>query len=116
MLAFHATARNPFTGGFTLAIDFTLAPEPAAIRERVRTFVDDTIKPAMEPFGHREELEGDAHRGYVRTLIGLRKQAMAEGLWLPHMPAEWGGMGLGHVELAIVQAEAARTRVGPWVF
>ena len=24
------------------------------------------------------------------------------------MPEEWGGMGLGHVELAMVQAEAAR--------
>ncbi len=24
-------------------------------------------------------------------------------------------MGLGHVELAMVQAEAAKTRVGPWV-
>jgi len=24
-------------------------------------------------------------------------------------------MGLGHVELAMVQAEAGKTRVGPWV-
>ena len=24
-------------------------------------------------------------------------------------------MGLGHVELAMVQAEAAKTRLGPWV-
>jgi acyl-CoA dehydrogenase len=32
------------------------------------------------------------------------------------MPEEWGGMGLGHVELAMVQAEAAKSRYGPWVF
>jgi acyl-CoA dehydrogenase len=32
------------------------------------------------------------------------------------MPAEWGGMGLGHVELAMVQAEAAKkSSIGPWV-
>ena len=31
------------------------------------------------------------------------------------MPAEWGGMGLGHVELAMVQAEAAKAYYGPWV-
>jgi acyl-CoA dehydrogenase len=29
------------------------------------------------------------------------------------MPEEWGGMGLGHVELAMVQAEAAKAYYGP---
>ena len=96
-------------------IDFTLAPEHEEIRSRVRDFVENTIKPAMEPFGHREEMT-DADRGaYVKALIDLRKQAVKDGLWLPHMPKEWGGMGLGHVALAMVQAEAAKTRVGPWV-
>jgi acyl-CoA dehydrogenase len=46
----------------------------------------------------------------------MRKQARDAGLWLPHMPAEWGGMGLGHVQLAMVQAEAAKATYGPWVF
>ena len=50
---------------------------------------------------------------YLRILLGMRKQARVAGLWLPHMPEEWGGMGLGHVELAMVQAEAARSRLGP---
>jgi acyl-CoA dehydrogenase len=98
-----------------MAIDFTLAPEHEEIRDRVRAFVEGTIKPVVEPFGHREEMEGDARRQYISALIGLRKEAIAAGLWLPHMPAEWGGMGLGHVALAMVQAEAAKTRVGPWV-
>ena len=32
------------------------------------------------------------------------------GLWLPHMPEEWGGMGLGPTALAaMVQAEAAQS-------
>ena len=47
--------------------------------------------------------------------MALRAAAREAGLWLPHMPAEWGGMGLGHVALAMVQAEAARTYHGPWV-
>ncbi len=98
-----------------MAIDFTLAPEHEEIRDRVRAFVEDTIKPVVEPFGHREEMEGDTRRQYISALIGLRKEAIAAGLWLPHMPPEWGGMGLGHVALAMVQAEAAKTRVGPWV-
>ena len=97
-------------------IDFTLAPEHEEIRRRVRTFVDEVIKPAIDPFGHREEMTPETHQKYVGELIRLRKEAVKAGLWLPHMPAEWGGMGLGHVALAMVQAEAARTRVGPWVF
>ncbi|MEY3806896.1 MAG: hypothetical protein RIR69_1708 [Actinomycetota bacterium] len=97
-------------------IDFTLAPEHEEIRSRVRRFVDDVIKPAMEPFGHRDEMEPDVRARYIEALIELRRRAQEEGLWLPHMPKEVGGMGLGHVALAMVQAEAAKTRVGPWVF
>jgi acyl-CoA dehydrogenase len=97
-------------------IDFTLAPEHEEIRTRVRSFVDDVIKPAMEPFGHRDEMEESERGNYIKALLGLRKEAVRQGLWLPHMPKEYGGMGLGHVALAMVQSEAAKTRVGPWVF
>lgn len=44
----------------------------------------------------------------------MRKQAQERGLWLPHMPEEYGGMGLGHVAMAAVAAEAAKTRFGPF--
>lgn len=97
-------------------IDFTLAPEHEAIRTRVRDFVDNVIKPAMEPFGHRDEMPESERGNYIKALLNLRKEAVKQGLWLPHMPKEYGGMGLGHVELAMVQSEAAKTRVGPWVF
>ncbi|MER7363228.1 acyl-CoA dehydrogenase family protein [Nonomuraea wenchangensis] len=92
-----------------MAIDFTLAPEHEEIRKRVRSFIQGTVIPAME-----EVREGDRD-AYLRAIFRLRSQAKAEGLWLPHMPKEWGGMGLGHVELAMVQSEAAKTRIGPWV-
>lgn len=97
-------------------IDFTLAPEHEEIRSKVRDFVDNVIKPAMEPFGHRDEMEPEMRNAYIAALIELRRQAQEQGLWLPHMPTDVGGMGLGHVALAMVQAEAAKTRVGPWVF
>ncbi|MGA5757190.1 acyl-CoA dehydrogenase family protein [Nonomuraea bangladeshensis] len=92
-----------------MAIDFTLAPEHEEIRKRVRSFIQGTVIPAVE-----EVQEGDRD-AYLRAIFRLRSQAKAEGLWLPHMPKEWGGMGLGHVELAMVQSEAAKTRIGPWV-
>jgi len=89
-----------------MAIDFSLTPELEAIRARVRTFVDDVIRPGgaiIDGEGGAEPLDGKER---LKALIGMRKQAHAEGLWLPHMPEEWGGMGLGHVELAMVQAES----------
>ncbi len=98
-----------------MAIDFSLTPELEAIRARVRTFVDDVIRPGgaiIDGQGDALALEGGDR---IKALVGMRKQAHAEGLWLPHMPTEWGGMGLGHVELAMVQAEAARSYYGPWV-
>ena len=99
-----------------MAIDFSLTPELEEIRQRVRTFVDDVVRPGearIEGHDGQEPLDGQER---LEALVGMRRQAHAEGLWLPHMPEEWGGMGLGHVQLAMVQAEAARSYYGPWVF
>ena len=99
-----------------MAIDFSLTPELEAIRLRVREFVDDVIKPEEARIEGADGEPALAGRERIEALIGLRKKAHAEGIWLPHMPEEWGGMGLGHVELAMVQAEAAKSYYGPWVF
>ncbi len=95
-----------------MAIDFTLSPELEEIRLRVRTFINDVVKPGEVEL---ERLRDEDRAEYVNLLIGMRKKASAVGLWMPHMPKEWGGMGLGHVQLAMVQAEAAKASYGPWV-
>jgi acyl-CoA dehydrogenase len=95
-----------------MSIDFTLTPELEKLRLRVREVIDTVVRPAEE----RIAADKPPRDEYLRTLFGLRKQAREAGIWLPHMPEEWGGMGLGHVELAMVQAEAAKSRLGPWVF
>ena len=99
-----------------MAIDFSLSPELEEIRERVRSFVDDVIKPVEARIEGHDGGEPLTGKERITELIGLRKQAHKAGIWLPHMPPEWGGMGLGHVELAMVQAEAAKSYYGPWVF
>ncbi|MEI8357170.1 MAG: acyl-CoA dehydrogenase family protein [Deltaproteobacteria bacterium] len=95
-----------------MAIDFTLSPELEDLRLRVREFIQTVVKPGEAKIGDRDNIE----RGeYLKVLIHMRSEAKAAGLWLPHMPREWGGMGLGHVDLAMVQAEAAKAYYGPWV-
>ncbi len=91
-----------------MAIDFTLSPELEKIRAQVRDYIDTVVKPLEAEI--REEDRGSL----IHAIIEMRQEAQARGLWCPHMPEEWGGMGLGHVELAMVQAEAARTGFGPF--
>ena len=96
-----------------MAIDFTLAPEHEEIRARVRSFIQDTVQPRVRGFD--DETRVASRDEYLVTILELREEAKRAGLWLPHMPKEWGGMGLGHVELAMVQSEAGKTRLGPWI-
>ncbi len=96
-----------------MAIDFTLAPEHEELRGRVRDFIQGTVEPALARTEGAERAL--SRKEYLTVIVGLRDEAKSLGLWLPHMPREWGGMGLGHVELAMVQAEAGKTRLGPWV-
>ena len=95
-----------------MAIDFTLSPELEDIRLRVRTFVDEVVRPGEAKIGDPERMD---RKEYLALLVGMRQAAKEAGLWLPQMPTEWGGMGLGHVELAMVQAEAAKASYGPFV-
>ena len=97
-----------------MSIDFTLSPELEETRLRIREFITDVVRPE-EARLKDENLESEDRTAYITALIELRKQAHDKGMWLPHMPVEWGGMGLGHVELAMVQAEAAKSYYGPWV-
>jgi len=93
-----------------MAIDFRFPPEIEALRLRVRDFVAEVVRPAERRIAERE---GD-RRFLVQSIIEMRVAARDRGLWLPHMPAEYGGMGLGHVAMAAVSAEAAKAAFGPY--
>jgi len=95
-----------------MPIDFTLTPEIEQLRLRVRDFIERVVKPGEAKIGGEDKVE---RAEYLRVLLKMRSEAKEAGLWLPHMPHEFGGMGLGHVELAMVQAEAAKSYYGPWV-
>jgi acyl-CoA dehydrogenase len=94
-----------------MAIDFSFPEEVTFIVARVRQFCDEVVAPAQEEI---EANEGD-RKVLVRQIVAMRKAAKEWGLWLPHMPEAWGGMGLGHVAMAAVSAEAAKkSSFGPF--
>jgi acyl-CoA dehydrogenase len=93
-----------------MAIDFTFPEEVEHVRLKVRQFCEEVVRPA-----EREIDANDDDRGVlVKQVIRMRRAAQEWGLWLPHMPEEYGGMGLGHVAMAAVSAEVAKTRFGPF--
>jgi acyl-CoA dehydrogenase len=91
-------------------IDFSFPLEVEEVRLRVRKFMDDVVRPRWEATNQSER------KSVVKTIVDLRLIARNnEKLWLPHMPAEWGGMGLGPTAMAAVSAEAAKVSIGPFV-
>lgn len=93
-----------------MAIDFSFPEETQHLIAKVREFCDSVVRPAEEKIGSAP----DDREVLVSQIIRMRKAALEAGLWLPHMPEEYGGMGLGHVEMAAVSSEAAKTRFGPY--
>ncbi len=94
-----------------MAIDFSFPPEIDALRLKVREFIAEVVRPAEAR--DRASTRATA-RFLVKSIIEMRVAAKDWGLWLPHMPKEFGGMGLGHVAMAAVSAEAAKSGFGPY--
>ena len=86
-------------------MDFTLPPEIDAIRLRTRAFVDSEIIPLeSDPASY------DAHENIALPLLErVRAKAMAEGLWAPQTPREFGGLGIG----LMGQAACMRRQTAP---
>src|SRR5947208_14590390 len=77
-------------------IGFEIPVELEAIRRRVAEFVHAEVLP-IEPSVNEENFES--------VLTQLRKRAREAGLWTPHLPPEWGGMGLRALGMALVSQE-----------
>jgi acyl-CoA dehydrogenase len=77
-------------------IDFTIPPELEELRAKVAAFVGDKVLPAEV---------GLAEDDLEVVLQPLRKRAREAGLWTPHLPPEWGGLGVGPLGMALISQE-----------
>ncbi|HXX29630.1 MAG TPA: acyl-CoA dehydrogenase family protein [Myxococcaceae bacterium] len=91
-------------------MDFSLTPELAALRQEVRTFMEALVIPREDDV-IREDAAGE--EGALRELQEAAKQ---EGLFVPHLPAEYGGRGLGILGMCTLFREMGRSPVGARVF
>ncbi|NGY04350.1 acyl-CoA dehydrogenase family protein [Solimonas terrae] len=88
-------------------MDFSLSPKLVDLQQRTRAFIAEQVIP----------LENDARQGAHGPAEELRDELVARarraGLLTPHASPELGGMGLSHVEKAIVFEEAGYSPLGP---
>lgn len=93
-------------------MDFRLSEHDADMRDRVRTFVSDEIRPLEADPGSFDEHENIR----LDLLDDVRARVKAAGLWAPQMPVERGGQGLDTVGMAATYEEMGRSIFGPVSF
>ena len=77
-------------------VDFSIPPDLDELRKRVAAFVRDEVLP----------VEADVtEETFDQVLAGLRADAREAGLWTPHLPEEWGGLGVGPLGMALISQE-----------
>ncbi len=90
-----------------VVIDFEIPAELAELRDRTATFVREQILP-LEVDAPR-----DQHGPTEEFRLHLVELARTAGLLVPHVSAEFGGLGLSHVAKALVFEESGYSLLGP---
>jgi acyl-CoA dehydrogenase len=78
--------------------------------EKIRDFLREEVYPLEQEFLARP------FRDLVPQLNAKRQRVKALGLWTPHLPKEYGGLGLKLSEFAHVSEELGRTPIGHYLF
>jgi acyl-CoA dehydrogenase len=81
-------------------IDFTIPPELRELVQRVRAYVEEDVLPAEATTGDRYDLD----RSW-RIVEHLRDRARERGIYAPHLPRDWGGLGVGVLGMALIAQE-----------
>ena len=88
-------------------MDFSLSPEIEALRERVKQFIHEQVIP------FENDPRQDSHGPHRELRDELIAKARSAGLLTPHASKALGGMGLSHIEKAVVFEEAGYSWLGP---
>ncbi|HMF55727.1 MAG TPA: acyl-CoA dehydrogenase family protein [Pyrinomonadaceae bacterium] len=77
---------------------------------KIQPFLSEEVYPLEQEFLRRP------FRDLLPALHQRREQVKALGLWTPHLPEEYGGLGLRLSEFARVSEELGRTPLGHYLF
>ena len=93
-----------------MAWDFCTEPEFQQTLDWIREFVDEEIIPLEMIMDDMNQAQRDA------LWAPLKEKAKAQGLWAPHLGPEYGGQGMGDVNLALIHEVLGRSMMAPEVF
>ena len=88
-------------------MDFSLSPQLLELQSRVRAFIREEIIP------YENDPRQDSHGPHESLRVELVEKARSHGLLTPHASNEMGGLGLTHLEKAIVFVESGYSTLGP---
>lgn len=91
-------------------MNFAPSSDLAALRDEIRSFMEARVIP-RENDVIREDAAGDE-----TALKALQQEARQARLFVPHLPAEYGGRGLGILGMCTLFREMGRSPVGARVF
>jgi acyl-CoA dehydrogenase len=81
-------------------IDFTIPDALQDVLARVRAYISEDVLPAEADVADPDDLLGSWH-----IVERLRDRARDRGIYTPHLPEEWGGLGLGVLGMALISQE-----------
>ncbi|MBA2765569.1 MAG: acyl-CoA dehydrogenase family protein [Actinomycetota bacterium] len=81
-------------------LDFSIPPRLQPILERVRAFVAQDALPAEERVADPADVLASWD-----VVEALRDRARERGIYTPHLPEEWGGLGVGVLGMALISQE-----------
>jgi acyl-CoA dehydrogenase len=103
MKTYTENAGTPGLGSWELPLEL------AMIRDAVRRFMEDEVRPVEDKLKH------DAYELAPHDLEALQTKAKSLGLWCFRTSEEYGGAGLSLLGQSVVAEEMARCRMGAYV-
>jgi acyl-CoA dehydrogenase len=83
-----------------VALDFTLPDELEDLLGRVRAYVEEDALPAEADIADPTDVLASWD-----VVERLRDRARERGIFTPHLPEEWGGLGVGTLGMALISQE-----------
>ena len=81
-------------------IDYTVPDDLKDLMRRLRAFIEEEVLPAEAEISDPHDILTSWD-----VVERLRDKARERGLYTPHLPEEWGGLGLGVLGMALVNQE-----------
>jgi len=88
------TPAAPTTPG---VIDFTVPPDLQDLLDRVDAFIQEDVLPAELQITDPDDILTSWH-----VVDHLRDRARERGIYTPHLPEQWGGLGIGVLGMALI--------------